>query len=91
MLIVVSYNVPNDRRRTRLAHALLDFGVRVQYSVFECLLEPEQLDALRRRVLREIDGAEDSVRIYRFCQDCGAKTEILGTGKATEDPGLYVL
>jgi CRISPR-associated protein Cas2 len=91
MLIVVSYDVPNDRRRTRLAHALQDFGIRVQYSVFECLLEPDQLDRLRHRVLREIDDAEDSLRIYRFCQDCGAKIEILGTGKVTEDPDVYVL
>jgi len=91
MLIVVSYDVANDRRRTRLAHALLDFGVRVQYSVFECLLEPDQLDRLRHRVLREIDEAEDSLRIYRFCQDCGSKIEILGTGKGTEDLDVYVL
>lgn len=33
MLIVVSYDIPNDRRRTRLAHTLKDFGERVQYSV----------------------------------------------------------
>jgi CRISPR-associated endonuclease Cas2 len=86
MLIVVSYDVPDDRRRTRLAHALEDFGVRVQYSVFECLLETAQLDALRTRMLRLIDTGKDSVRIYRFCQDCGAKVEIHGEGKATQDP-----
>jgi CRISPR-associated protein Cas2 len=91
MLILVSYDVPDDRRRTRLAHALLDFGVRVQYSVFECLLEPHQLDALRVRVLREIDTKKDSVRIYRFCLDCGAKAEIHGLGTLTEDPDVYVL
>ena len=34
MLTVVSYDVRDDRRRTRLAHALKDFGERVQYSVF---------------------------------------------------------
>jgi CRISPR-associated protein Cas2 len=39
MLILVSYDVPDDRRRTRLAHALKDFGERVQYSVFECRLD----------------------------------------------------
>jgi CRISPR-associated endonuclease Cas2 len=35
------------RRRLRLAHALKDFGVRVQYSVFECHLEPEGLEERR--------------------------------------------
>jgi CRISPR-associated protein Cas2 len=56
MLIAVSYDVPDDRRRTKLAHNLKDFGVRVQYSVFECLLEPPQVDALRVRTERLIDA-----------------------------------
>jgi CRISPR-associated protein Cas2 len=46
MLIVVSYDILNDSRRTRLAHALKDFGERVQYSVFECRLDTEQLGKL---------------------------------------------
>jgi CRISPR-associated protein Cas2 len=91
MLIVVSYDVPNDLRRTRLAHALKDFGVRVQYSVFECLLEVEQLELLRSRVSKLVNAAEDSVRIYRFCEDCGSKMEIYGIGKVTEDPAVYIL
>jgi CRISPR-associated protein Cas2 len=91
MLIVVSYDVPDDRRRTKLAHALKDFGGRVQYSVFECLLEPDQVEALRLRIGRLIAPEEDRVRIYRFCTDCGSRTEILGLGKLTEDPDVYVL
>jgi len=39
MLILVSYDVPDDRRRTKIAALLKDFGERVQYSVLECLLE----------------------------------------------------
>ena len=91
MLIVVSYDIPDDRRRTKLAHNLKDFGVRVQYSVFECLLELPQVDALRSRIERLMDPAEDRIRLYRFCEDCGAKTEVLGLGKPTEDPEVYVL
>jgi CRISPR-associated protein Cas2 len=91
MLIVVSYDLPNDHRRTHLANALEDFGVRVQYSVFECLLEPDQVERLRARMAALIDPAEDSVRIYRLCQDCKARVEILGQGKVTEDPEIYVL
>ena len=90
-MIVVAYDLPDDRRRTRLAHNLKDFGVRVQYSVFECLLEPEQVDALRARITWLIDPAEDQVRIYRFCEDCGAKTELLGLGEPTEDTEAFVL
>lgn len=91
MLIVVSYDVTDDRRRTKLAHALKDFGARVQYSVFECLLEADQMERLHARVERLISPEEDSVRLYRFCADCGSRTEILGLGKLTEDPDVYVL
>ncbi len=56
MLIVVSYNVANDRRRTRLAQELENFGRRVQYSVFECLLDARQLERLRTRLLRRTEA-----------------------------------
>jgi CRISPR-associated protein Cas2 len=91
LLIVVSYDVTDDRRRTRLAAALQDFGARVQYSVFECHLEEPQIDRLRTRLLTLIEPKEDSVRLYHFCRDCGAKAEIHGTGLHTGDPEVYVL
>ena len=91
MLIVVSYDVRDNRRRTRLAHALKDFGERVQYSVFECLLDAAVLEKLRRRVDQLIDPEEDTVRFYRFCKECAAQVEIQGTGVLTEDPDVYVL
>ncbi len=89
MLILVSYDVPSDRRRTRLAKALEDFGERVQWSVFECRLDEGQVERMRQRVAREIAPAEDSVRIYRFCLDCGEKLEILGLGVPTREAGDY--
>lgn len=91
MLIVVSYDIADDRRRTKLAHALKDFGERVQYSVFECLLEADQVERLHYRIERLISPEKDSVRLYRFCADCGKRTEILGLGKLPEDPEVYVL
>ena len=91
MLIVVSYDVPNDRRRTRLAHALKDFGERVQYSVFECRLDAPSLEKLSRRVKALIDPEEDRVRIYRLCLDCERQVEIQGAGHVVEDPDVYLL
>jgi CRISPR-associated protein Cas2 len=91
VLIVVSYDVREDRRRTRLAHALKDFGRRVQYSVFECLLDEKQLGRLRARIAKLIEPAEDSVRIYRLCAECVERIEYLGVGERTEDADIYVL
>ena len=91
MLILVSYDIPDDRRRTRLAHLLKDFGARVQYSVFECHLTPEQTDRLRTRVAGLIAPEEDSVRFYRLCAECAGHLEIHGRGLNTQDPDSYIL
>jgi CRISPR-associated protein Cas2 len=91
VLIVVSYDIPNDRRRARLAHALKNFGARVQLSVFECLLENEELERLRVKLSHLTDPEEDSVRIYRLCETCRARVEIQGRGERSEDPEVYVL
>jgi CRISPR-associated protein Cas2 len=91
MLIVVSYDVPNDRRRTRLAHTLKDFGERVQYSVFECHLDERALETLRMRIFHLLNLQEDSVRIYRLCKECDRLLEVLGTAQRTDDPETYVL
>ena len=69
MLVVVSYDVSTkepagQRRLRRLAKACEDFGQRVQNSVFECEVDPEQWTRLKLRLLDEFDSAEDSLRFY---------------------------
>ena len=86
-VLVVSYDLPNDRRRTRLANALEDFGVRVQYSVFECLLTPDQIERLRTRMASLLDPAEDSVRIYRLCQGLCREDRDPRAGQGDRGPG----
>jgi CRISPR-associated protein Cas2 len=80
-----------DRRRTRLAHALKDFGERVQLSVFECQLDERQTASLCARLAKLIEPEEDSVRVYRLCSDCKTRLELLGISSRTEDPPVFVL
>jgi CRISPR-associated protein Cas2 len=61
---VIAYDTPSDRRRRRLANLLTGYGVRVQWSVFECELRHDQLEQLRRRLTRLVVEAEDSVRLW---------------------------
>jgi CRISPR-associated protein Cas2 len=91
MLYLISYDIPDDTRRVRIADTLKDFGHRVQYSVFEALLDGELLDQLRQRVQKIIDEEEDSVRIYRLCGDCEKVLEILGRGTRTVEEKIYVV
>ena len=83
MLILVTYDVntgdPAGRRRLRrIARACLDWGQRVQYSVFECELEPAQWVTLRARLLDEIDPETDSLRFYRLGTDGSRRIEHVG-------------
>lgn len=69
MLVLVTYDVatatPAGRKRlSRVAKACLDFGQRVQNSVFECQVDATQLTELRHRLLRIMNADEDSVRLY---------------------------
>lgn len=67
MLMLITYDVKTEdaagrRRLRRVARACLDFGQRVQFSVFECEVAPAQWVALRARLVGEIDPAVDSLR-----------------------------
>jgi len=75
----VSTETPGGKRRLRrVARACLDWGQRVQNSVFECEVEPAQWVELRRRLLAEIDPAADSLRFYRLGADARRKVEHVG-------------
>lgn len=78
MFIVVSYDISDDRRRTRVMNALKDFGRRVQYSVFECDLTAEQYKRLRTRLAGLLDRSEDNLRYYPLCEEDVKKRRVEG-------------
>lgn len=69
MLVLITYDVSvgtraGERRLRNIAKVCLDYGVRVQKSVFECDLEPAQFTTLKDRLLTLYDEEEDSLRFY---------------------------
>lgn len=89
MLMLVTYDVnvqsaAGRRRLRRVARACLDWGQRVQNSVFECELEPAQWALLRARLVEEIDPATDSLRFYRLGAEGRKRVEHVGA-KAMPD------
>jgi CRISPR-associated protein Cas2 len=83
MLVLVTYDVKTEdqagrRRLRRVARACLDFGQRVQFSVFECEVDPAQWVALRARLMGEIDTDSDSLRFYRLGAEGRKKIEHVG-------------
>jgi len=61
---LVCYDVVLDRRRNKVAHILEGYGMRVQKSVFECVLTPDQREMLNKKLTKYIDADEDQVRFY---------------------------
>jgi len=69
MLVLITYDVSvvsksGPKRLRHIAKTCLDFGVRVQNSVFECEVDPAQFTLLKSRLLDIYDGEEDSLRFY---------------------------
>lgn len=92
MFIVVAYDIREDRRRVKVFKALRDFGEPVQFSVFECDLDPVSLAAMRKKVESLIDPGVDSVRYYALCKECrkGIRT-LPGYAGPKEDPRLLII
>lgn len=58
---MVAYDVSDDKRRTRVFETLKDNGEHIQFSVFFCELSPQELAALRGKLLELIDSRHDQV------------------------------
>ena len=81
MLYLVSYDIIDNAKRTRLAKKLQDYGQRVQYSVFECSINAKQYKEMLDRILKFIDVEKDSLRVYQLCAGCTEKIESYGIKK----------
>jgi len=78
--ILVTYDIENDRRRTKIHKVLEGYGVAVQYSVFECFVSDEDYAGLRIRLrkLMDLKHPADSIRYYHLCRGCVEKVDIDG-------------
>lgn len=90
MMILVTYDVETmtaagRRRLRRVAKQCVNFGQRVQNSVFECVVDPAQLTELKHRLLEIIDLEKDSLRFYHMGNNWSNKVDHHGT-KAILNP-----
>ncbi|MDB4950129.1 MAG: CRISPR-associated protein Cas2 family [Gemmatimonadetes bacterium] len=95
MLVLVSYDVSTTtkegrRRLRRVARACLDFGQRVQNSVFECQVDPEQWARLRLRLMDECNPQEDSLRFYLLGSNWARKVEHHGAKPSVDLDGPLI-
>jgi len=91
MQYVVCYDIADDRRRNRVATALLDFGERVQESVFVAHLDDDLAERMKERLTRIVDGDWDRVHVFEMCAGCAKQVWVLGTAEVVREREWYVL
>lgn len=91
MFTIISYDVVEDKRRTKVLKLLKGYGTHVQYSVFECDLDEHLFAQLGRELRAIIDLDTDSVRCYRLDTIAVERTQILGIGRVTIEPSYYLV
>ena len=88
MFVIVSYDITEDKRRTKIHDILKSYGQWMQYSLFECDLTKTQYAKLRSRLQKIIDPETDSIRFYFLCGCCQNKIERIG-GEAVRDNTIF--
>ena len=95
MMVLVTYDVntetPEGRRRLRqVAKECVDYGQRVQNSVFECLVDPAQFAKLKHSLRSIMNIEKDSIRFYYLGSNWQERVEHFGNKKGYDPEGLLV-
>lgn len=96
MMVLITYDVNTEdakgRRRLRqIAKQCVNYGQRVQNSVFECVLDAAQCQALQHKLVQIMDADKDSLRFYYLGNQYQAKIEHFGAKKAYEAEGVLMV
>lgn len=96
MFVLVSYDVSTmdkggQRRLRRVAKTCKNYGQRVQYSVFECIVDPAQWTALRQKLIDEIEEETDSLRFYFLGSSWQHRVEHIGAKAGIDQEGPLIV
>lgn len=96
MLVLITYDVNTEDaagrwRLRQVAKLCVDYGQRVQNSVFECLVDPAQYKQLQAKLLRFIDTEKDSLRFYQLGNKYQSKIEHFGAKRTYEPEGVLMV
>lgn len=96
MMVLVTYDVNTEdkagqKRLRRVAKICKNYGQRVQYSVFECLVDPAQWAQLRNRLVEASDPTSDSLRFYFLGANWKSRVEHVGAKPAYDPEGPMIV
>ncbi|WP_298668824.1 CRISPR-associated endonuclease Cas2 [uncultured Methanofollis sp.] len=95
MMVLVTYDVNTEsdegkKRLRKVAKECVNYGQRVQNSVFECLLDPAQLAKLKHSLCAIIDEEKDSLRFYYLGKNWQRRVEHFGAKGGYNPEGLLM-
>ena len=95
-MVLVTYDVKTEhaagqKRLRRVAKVCTNYGQRVQYSVFECLVDPAQWVVFRQALIETIDIKEDSLRFYFLGANWKHRVEHVGAKPAYDPEGTLIV
>lgn len=96
MQMLITYDVstidgPGQKRLRRVAKICLDYGQRVQNSVFECKIDPAQFIEMKSKLLKIIDPEMDSIRFYNLGAEWDRRVEHVGTKPSLSPDGPLIV
>jgi CRISPR-associated protein Cas2 len=96
MFVLVTYDVktsdPGGKKRLRrVAKVCRNYGQRVQYSVFECIVNPAQWVSLKEQLIKEINENADSLRFYFLGSNWKHRVEHIGAKQAVDQEGPLII
>lgn len=96
MLVLITYDVntedaPGRKRLRQIAKQCVNYGQRVQNSVFECILDAAQCKALQHKLIRLMNPDKDSLRFYYLGNHYQTKVEHFGAKQTYEPEGVLMV
>lgn len=91
MLTLIGYDITSPKRLNKVAKTCLDYGVRTQYSFFECQLDALEFDAFWQELLDLIDPSEDKLVAYIIDAKSARKTRTAGQMVSPEQVVCYLI
>lgn len=95
MMVLITYDVDTtsyggQKRLHKVAKTCVNYGQRVQESVFECVLEPYQYTELKSKLEKLMDTGKDSIRFYNLGSNWKNRVEHLGAKKPYDLEGIII-
>jgi len=90
MLTLVAYDIAQPKRLHRVAKVCEDWGMRIQYSVFECRLEADAFDRFWHDLSKVVDPKDDRIVAYKICTKCAREIHSYGAQVHNEKVVAYI-